>query len=200
MKKVVIGAVLLGLAATQPAQAVYIEFNGTPGVTPLSMTFAEDVTFTITKSTTASMLLFAIDGLFETPDDDQTVLRDVFSTLLEFSVNTGSNVELTFWGDNPSETMGDVTINDGYFFAAPSGGFSFGVGDIVTLHAGTMTTSGNGPADFNLGTSGNYNMFLTGEDGASISNVVPEPASAMMLLFGAGIGMVIHRARRWANR
>jgi formylglycine-generating enzyme required for sulfatase activity len=29
---------------------------------------------------------------------------------------------------------------------------------------------------------------------------IPEPASAMMLIFGAGVGMAIHRARRWANR
>jgi hypothetical protein len=29
---------------------------------------------------------------------------------------------------------------------------------------------------------------------------VPEPATAMMLFFGSGIGFVIHRARRWANR
>jgi len=30
--------------------------------------------------------------------------------------------------------------------------------------------------------------------------VVPEPASAMMLLFGAGVGMIIHRLRRTAQR
>jgi hypothetical protein len=29
---------------------------------------------------------------------------------------------------------------------------------------------------------------------------VPEPASAMMLIFGAGIGLAVHRARRSALR
>lgn len=31
-------------------------------------------------------------------------------------------------------------------------------------------------------------------------HAVPEPASALMLIFGAAIGMAVHRARRWANR
>ena len=35
---------------------------------------------------------------------------------------------------------------------------------------------------------------------SSVVAAVPEPASAMMLIFGAGIGMIVHRARRWANR
>jgi hypothetical protein len=34
-------------------------------------------------------------------------------------------------------------------------------------------------------------------DGVS---VIPEPASALMLMFGAGVSMAIYRARRWANR
>lgn len=29
---------------------------------------------------------------------------------------------------------------------------------------------------------------------------VPEPATAMMLFFGGGVGLVVHRLRRWANR
>ncbi len=33
-----------------------------------------------------------------------------------------------------------------------------------------------------------------------ITPAVPEPATAMMLFFGGGIGFVIHRLRRWANR
>jgi hypothetical protein len=38
-------------------------------------------------------------------------------------------------------------------------------------------------------------------DSATIQTyAIPEPASALMLLFGAGIGMAIHRARCWANR
>ena len=43
--------------------------------------------------------------------------------------------------------------------------------------------------------------FGSGDHADSITvNVIPEPASAMMLVFGAGVGMVIHRARRSAMR
>ncbi len=35
---------------------------------------------------------------------------------------------------------------------------------------------------------------------SAILTVIPEPASAMMLLFGAGVGLAVHRARRGALR
>jgi len=41
----------------------------------------------------------------------------------------------------------------------------------------------------------------SGDHADSITvNVVPEPASAMMLIFGAGVGIAIHRVRRSAMR
>lgn len=61
-----------------------------------------------------------------------------------------------------------------------------------------------------LNPNGNWTLFIADMNqngtvmldswGLNINTIVPEPASAMMLVFGAGVGMAVHRARRTALR
>jgi len=61
-----------------------------------------------------------------------------------------------------------------------------------------------------LNPNGNWTLFVADMNpngtvmldswGLNITTVVPEPASAMLVFFGAGVGMVIHRVRRSAMR
>ena len=58
--------------------------------------------------------------------------------------------------------------------------------------------------------NGNWTLFVADMNqngtvmldswGLNINTVVPEPASAMLVVFGAGIGLTVHRARRTAMR
>jgi hypothetical protein len=79
---------------------------------------------------------------------------------------------------------------------------SFDTSD-TSLYSDTSIPSSIDPSDFRMpmllitygdsGGDGGYVVFAQ-------QQAVPEPATAMMLFFGGGIGFVVHRLRRWANR
>ena len=85
--------------------------------------------------------------------------------------------------------------------------------------AGTLTMSGATVFDFTGNNGSTFELFQNwspiptvgstfdlgasqplNTDNAGFVTVIPEPASAMMLLFGAGVGLAVHRARRSAMR
>lgn len=182
MKRVMIGAGLVCLSAVQWAPAVMIEFSGTPG-TNVSMSFVQDVNFTVTRDVSKSSLYFVIDNLFATPDSAATSTTG-YSPYLEFSINGGSRMPMDVWADNVRMEFGDLTPTDSYFGLIVQGDkFSVTTGDAITLHAGAFLTVA--PSGFNLGSSGNYDMFMMDETAIRCADAVPEPATA--LLFGIGI-------------
>lgn len=194
MKKTFIGAALICLSAVQLAKGVYIDFSGTPGAQPVSMTLAQDVNFTITQAANPSFVIFAIDNLFATPDAGLTMITYDWSAQLELSINGGEHFKVESWVDNLGYDYNDVTAGDGYFFSTGDmGPFTLSVGDVVTLHAGTMTSLKPPPADFNLGTSGNYDIFIVDDENRRINDVIPEPATALSLVLGGGVLGLIRR-------
>lgn len=186
----------LALAAATSLQAspppVPMDFSGTPGSSPVSVSFSGDVDFTITGSAvTGNFILFTIENLFPSNDGQQDFITS-FSSDLQYDINGGSLQNVAGWCDD-GYTSGDVTGNDGYFWVSLSQNLN--PGDVVTLDAGTLTSSGNAPADFNLGTSGNYEMFIanasSGDGGTDISGFgVIEPVPEPTTLAFAGLGVL----------
>jgi hypothetical protein len=78
-----------------------------------------------------------------------------------------------------------------------------GTGDVTQSEEGQVLFS----YDINHGPVASFStdqgdLVITGTSGVTTftAAAVPEPASAMMLIFGAGIGIAVHRARRSALR
>ena len=188
---------IAGLMISGSAQGIYIDFEGTPDSTPVSMTLAQDVKFTVTNAA-STHIYFVIDELFPAPDGDTTGIS-FFSSQLSFSINGGASFYISRWVDNLNTSVNNITPCDGYFFNSADS-FSLSAGDVVTLHAGTLASIVTPEYDFNLGTTGSYTLFLADSNGNRISSdAVPEPASAMMLIFGMGVVVAVHRARRTAS-
>lgn len=184
---------IAGMMISGAAQGAYIDFDGTPDLTPVSMTFAQDVTFTVTNDA-LTYIYFVIDELFSAPDGDATGISS-FASQLSFSINGGALFTTGRWVDNLNTSVNNITPSDSYFFNSDES-FSLLTGDIVTLHAGTLTSSITPGSDFNLGATGEYTLFLADSSGNRISSdAIPEPASAMMLIFGIGVVVAAHRAR-----
>ncbi len=176
-------ALLLG--ATAQAEMITVGGDQTNGTGTLTVNY--DLVFTITETVTTTTF-FIFDEIVIS-DGGQSQMP--FSGL-EFSINGGSRITLNTWTDNVSGTVGDVTPNDGFIFGDSS---SFVSGDTVTLHAGTGTMAFTDPT-FNPWSSGDYDVFMADNNTAErISDVVPEPATA--LLFGiGGLGAFIVRRNK----
>jgi len=180
---------------------VLIDFSGTPGSSPVSVSFSDNVNFTITGSAvTGDFILFTIENLFPSNDGQQHYLTS-FSSDLQYDINGGSLQNIAGWCDD-GFTSGNVTGDDSYFWVTL--GQDLNPGDVVTLNAGTLTSSGNAPANFNLGTSGNYEMFIanasSGYGGADISGFgvtepVPEPTTLPFAGLG-GLSLLLFRRRK----
>jgi hypothetical protein len=204
MKNNILGLIFV-LAATSSLQGapprVPMDFSGTPGSSPVSVSFSSDVDFTITGSAvTGNFILFTIENLFPSNTGQQHFITS-FSSNLQYDINGGSLQNVAGWCDD-GYTSGDVTGNDGYFWFTT--GQNLNPGDVITLHAGALASSGNAAANFNLGTSGSYAMFIanasSGYGGADISGFgviepVPEPATLALAGLGA-LGCVLMFWRR----
>jgi hypothetical protein len=204
MKNNILGLIFV-LAATPSLQGappkVPMDFSGTPGSSPVSVSFADDVDFTITGSAvTGNFILFTIENLFPSAGSQQHFITS-FSSNLQYDINGGSLQNVAGWCDD-GYTSGDVTGNDGYFWFTT--GQNLNPGDVITLHAGTLASSGNAAANFNLGTSGSYAMFIanasSGYGGVDISGFgviepVPEPTTLALAGLGA-LGCVLMFWRR----
>ena len=94
--------------------------------------------------------------------------------------------DLQFVDNFASPTAGDISANDGYL-ATYSDPVSVTVGDTFVFKAGSWSMAGD--ADLNPQIVGTFSgqVFLADENGVRISNIVtvPEPASTLLLAFGA---------------
>lgn len=186
MKKLAISVILACLIIRNAAAAgtVYIDFDGTPGLTPLSMTFHEDIYFPVFKNVTTTFLTFSVSGMSNSDNQENQIHS--FSSQLEVSINNGERFNISGWADYSN-------------FYTDLGSYIVAENDIITLYAGTLTSSEIGSADFNVGNDDFYYISVLDDKGAPIS-VVPEPASGMMLIFGAGVSLAIYHIRRCTNR
>lgn len=139
----------------------------------------------------------------------------------------GTTAEATFeyiWADQDEETLAfrfqnddqwnstlgltvdgkAVELFDAHYLDVPgldaSDGLFLNPVTWLSDYAGTYNYSGTGFLDPQITirtTLGGSTVFSA----TSLTiEAVPEPATAMMLFFGGGIGFSIHRLRRWANR
>ena len=197
MRIITISVLSMALAAASAQAATQITWSGTPGSTPISITLQQSATFNITSSTTSDdFILFVIRGVQATPDS-QTFVQEV-NTNWTFSINGSGSYSMTGWADN-GYTSGAITANDSYIYWSST--VPLTIGDVVTLNAGTISSTSNGPADFLLGTNGSYEMFMinasSGLGGTLISGAassIPEPS--ILGLVGLSVAFVSLRRRK----
>lgn len=119
------------------------------------------------------------------------------SGTITFSINGGSAQSIT--GENSGVAAGSLAANDIYMFGSLAG---VAVGDIVTLTAGTLTTTSNVAAA--PPASGSFTTFIIDGNGTKISangvSAVPEPTTWATLLGGLGLlaGVQLFRRTRKA--
>ncbi len=160
------------------------------------MTLPQSATFNITSSTNiGDFILFAMRGVQATPDNQ--TFAGTINTNWTFSINGSGSYSMLGWVDN-GYSSGAITANDSYTFWLST--VPLTIGDVVTLNAGTISTTSNGPEDFVLGTNGSYDMFMIsaggqGNGGTLISGAassIPEPS-----IFGlVGLSFALLSIRR----
>lgn len=193
--KLACGLALFSTSHLLPAQSLV--FSGTPGSTPVSVAFSSSLNFTITNAASSGeFILFTIVNLFPTNDGEQHIITS-FDSNLQYDINGGSLQNVAGWVDD-GYTSGAVSGDDGYFFVTLTQDLN--PGDVITLNAGTLTSSGDAAADFNLGTSGDYEMFIAdanlGDGGLDISDfaiaATPEPSTLALSALG---GLLLYRRK-----
>jgi hypothetical protein len=159
--------------------------------------FSSSLNFTITNAASSGeFILFTIVNLFPTNDGEQHIITS-FDSNLQYDINGGSLQNVAGWVDD-GYTSGAVSGDDGYFFVTLTQDLN--PGDVITLNAGTLTSSGDAAADFNLGTSGDYEMFIAdanlGDGGLDISDfaiaATPEPSTLALSALG---GLLLYRRK-----
>jgi hypothetical protein len=176
MRITLVSMLAMILAASSAHAATQVTWSGTPGTTPISMTLQQSATFNITSSTTSGdFILFAIRNVQATPDDQSNV--STFDSNWTFSINGSGSYSMLGWVDN-GYSSGAITSNDSYTYWLST--VPLTIGDVVTLNAGTISTTSNGPAHFVLGTNGSYEMFMINADSRGIGGtLISGPASSI---------------------
>jgi hypothetical protein len=178
-------AAILLLSAVPRAAAVPVTFSGGSG-TPLSFSLAAPVSYTITTAPSGGPFF-----LFQNAGNPFSALPIPITSSITFSINGGSAQILN--KANSGASGGVITANDLFFF-----GFviPFNVGDVVTLTAGTWTTTSNVAAA--APANGDFRTFIfdNGLFPVSTNGVsgVPESFSTLWLALPL-VGMVAMRRR-----
>lgn len=169
-----------GIAQAVPITTTDEPFPMLPPNHKMTINIAQDTSFTVTAD--AALRYFAINEGNSTANTGEFERIQSFSGL-SFSINGGALTPVESWIDYAGTFVGnDVTTFDSLFRVDPINIF---VGDVITLHAGT----GSSVADpiFQVMPSGEYNMFITTQDGTMVG-AIPEPSVlALVGVFGAGV-------------
>ena len=179
------------LLAGTAARAEMITVGGDQTAGTGTLTINQDITFTINTSYGGNPENEGGDSIYfvfdEIVQNDNSQDYASFSGLT-YSINGAGSYAIDSWIDNFAATVGDITANDGFIYYNNSDPLYLSPNDTITLHAGTGTMDGTAVPSFNPWSSGNYNMFIAGYDGARISDVVPEPSVfALSGLVGIGV-------------
>lgn len=167
---------------TAQAQTANLVFSGGNG-TPLSITLQQSVTYTInnTQCTTSSAPFFIFD---EAGNPFNFSGQSVTGTIT-FSINGGAAQSIT--AANSGINIGDISANDTYLFGNRPGAAN---GSMITLSAGTVTTTGNVAAA--PPANGSFPTFIANNSGVRCSSAVVTAASVSIsgrVLTGGGRGL-----------
>jgi MYXO-CTERM domain-containing protein len=175
---------LLAFAGAARASAIVV-FGGGSGA-PLSTTLSLPVSYTINAALTSNAPFFVLQNagnpLHSQRGDTGTI---------SYSVNGGATHTIT--AENSGAAVGSIGTNDLFFFGTSS---TLAIGDVVTLSAGTITTTDNVTDPAPAG--GSFNTFITDGNGVQVSTAgvtVPEPAMLGLIALG---GAALLRFRRRA--
>jgi hypothetical protein len=198
MKNKIAVTVLSALAVFQmSASAILITTTGDPSTGTATLTIHDPIEFTIANVAAVNNipnhdnLSFVFNEAVFSHDGTMT-----YATVsgLSFTYNGGAPVAIHGWRDNATAFAEELTPNDSQIYNIADAPFSFTPGDKVVLLAGTLTMSGP-IANFNMFPTGNYDIFVSGQNGYAVSgygSVIPEPGT--MALFGiSAAGLFIHR-------
>jgi hypothetical protein len=187
MKRVVVRGIFFFLLCASVRGQANLSFSGGSG-SPLSMTLSQSVNYVMTSTifTTPTFLFDEVGNVFG--DNIHNVTGNI-----TFSINGGA--PQSFSGMNSGITFQSSTANDLYIFDSVA---SFTIGDIVTLNAGTLTTTtsvtGAAPA------AGSFTTWVTDDLAGQISSngvAVPEPSiGALLALAGVTCALIRLRPRR----
>jgi len=189
MKKLTIFLLCL-LAASPTVFAQILTFSGGNG-TPLTITLAQPVTFTITtaagESQAPDFVIQDAGNLVQGIGTGVTV-----SGSMDFTINNGTPQAINNIFGGVSHA--DLHSVDDYLWGALPG---VSVGDVVTLNAGSLTTGISiivaPPAD------GTYSMILTNTFAQQISSngkAAPEPSTWALFSLGLLSAGLVARYRR----
>lgn len=181
-------ALLATLLASAAQGAVTLSISGGSG-TPLNFTLLQSITYTVVEEEEEESMapLF----IFEGTAGSSTYLAGNLTGDITFSINGIGNYPITqiFSG----HTGGDMTADDIYLYG---GLYPLNTGDVITISAGTLTTTESLPDAVPALSGGIAESFLTDGNGVRISpNAVPEPSAALL---GATCIVGLLRRRRAA--
>jgi hypothetical protein len=166
-----------------------LTFSGGSG-TPLTMTIAAPITYTITTTSPVAPI-FVFQGVGNPFLD---ILPSVTATMT-FSINGGA--AQTINGINSGVTGGSVATNDVWIFGSVPG---VTTGDTVSLTAGAITTTTNIAAA--APANGAFDTFLVDllngnkiSTLGSSSSAAPEPGTLALLALGTALGIVARRRK-----
>ncbi len=181
---------LLASASHVRAQA-NLSFSGGNNA-PFVLTLNTPVQYVINAALTSNAPFFIFKNVGN-PLGGQTSV----SGSISFSINGGP--AQTIMSENSGAAIGNISTNDLFFFGPFS---ALGIGNVITLTAGTITTNtsvaGAPPA------GGSFTTFLTDANGVQVSTTgiaVPEPTTwALLGLGGTMLLRFCWRAGRAAFR
>ncbi len=179
-----LAATALLTSASSSRAAAILSFSGGNN-TPFVLTLSAPVQYVINAAPTSSGPFF----LFQSVGNVLGAQTGATGTI-SYSINAGPAVSILT--ENSGVSAGAIAPSDLYIFGAAS---TLTIGSVVTLSAGTLTTTSNvasaPPA------SGSFNTFIVDGNGVQISAAgitVPEPTTWAML--GVGFTALLGFRRR----
>ena len=172
---------LVGSLAPAHAAAILLNFSGGSG-SPLTITLAQPVTYTIDVAPTGGILFDfeSVANLF-----GGTVN---LSGTMTYTINGGTPISIDRFSNGT--TGGTIAATDFVLFKQPASAAA--LGNVVVLSPGTLTTAINIAAA--APASGSYSAILVDQTGTQVAVGVPEPAAISLLVFG-GLCCLARRRR-----
>jgi hypothetical protein len=186
------------------SDSLYFQYSGSASTTSIKLGFATDPNSAVNGYAMPSSGSYAYFGVFWTG----SLNSEVYSSAGYITSSPGTSGSLVagnwYQMEFGMELVDSTTSTFEFSWALKNSDSSGGLG--TTLFSGTQqkvfaalnTTLYAYIGMENPTSTASYSAI----DNISLTSTaqVPEPASAMMLVFGAGVGLVIHRVRRSAMR
>jgi hypothetical protein len=164
------------------SQAILITTGGDFGAGTGWIHFEQDVEFTVTAVPTLAVPFFVIDGALAAGSE---AFLDITGAGLTYSVNGGASQEIHTYRAG-GYTGNDVTADDSYFYGITNAPFA--ISDVITFHTAGTTFLPTITSASDVPITGDYDMFMTQNDGFKIAEgiAVPEPGSLTLVALCTG--------------